>query len=466
MMQHYDVIGVGIGPFNLSLAALLADKSLKCMFVDKKAEFNWHAGVMMPTTTLQVPFMADLVTMADPTNRFSFLNYLKAQGLLYPFFFKESFFMLRKEYNEYCRWVIAQLSSCHFAMEAVRIKTLKQQNKYVWQVAIKDANGFVKQLTAENVVFGVGSVPQLPHALRDASQRIKENIHHSAQYLDIKDSLLSKKHITLIGSGQSAAEIFLDLMSTKHISTKLTWITRSKSFFPMEHTPLALEHFSPDYIDYFYDLSKEKKTKLVTKQGLLHKGISGETLKEIYTLLYQRKIYGDHSFEVISNSELVDVEPCYSSEQQQILRCHYHQRDQAQSFKVETDHVIAATGYEDNLSRWLKTVADDFALDDSGNYLIDKNYQLQHAHVHELRAFVQNAEMHSHGVGAPDLTLGAYRSALIANQLLGYKHYQFASQHGLTHFGVPTRYLKEQENAQESAQKEVKQGEEAIAEML
>ena len=133
---------------------------------------------------------------------------------------------------------------------------------------------------------------------------------------------------------------------------------------------------------------------------------------------------------------------------------------------VETDHIIAATGYEDNLSCWLKTVADVFALDDSGNYLIDKNYQLQHAHVHELRAFVQNAEMHSHGVGAPDLTLGAYRSALIANQLLGYKHYQFASQHGLTHFGVPARYLKEQKKTQESAQKEVKQGEEAMAEML
>lgn len=36
--------------------------------------------------------------------------------------------------------------------------------------------------------------------------------------------------------------------------------------------------------------------------------------------------------------------------------------------------------------------------------------------------------MASHGVGTPDLGLGAYRAATIANQLLGYEQYTLPSQ--------------------------------------
>ena len=41
--------------------------------------------------------------------------------------------------------------------------------------------------------------------------------------------------------------------------------------------------------------------------------------------------------------------------------------------------------------------------------------------------YVQNQEMHSHGVGTPDLGLGAFRAATIANQLLGYQLYELDS---------------------------------------
>jgi lysine N6-hydroxylase len=46
--------------------------------------------------------------------------------------------------------------------------------------------------------------------------------------------------------------------------------------------------------------------------------------------------------------------------------------------------------------------------------------------VHHLNGhiFVQNQEMHSHGVGTPDLGLGAYRAATIINQLLAEPLYE------------------------------------------
>ena len=95
-----DVIGIGLGPFNLSLAALLvqANESKKAvtsnitsLFFEKNSDFNWHEGMLLPKTTLQVPFFADLVTLVAPTSRYGFLNYLSHKKRLLKFYFLENF---------------------------------------------------------------------------------------------------------------------------------------------------------------------------------------------------------------------------------------------------------------------------------------------------------------------------------------------------------------------------------------
>jgi len=101
-----DFIGIGLGPFNLSLASLLHNKStLNYAIFEQKAQFDWHAGMQLPNTVLQVPFMADLVSMVDPTNPFSFLNYLRHQQRLYKFYFLEQPHIPRCEYNHYY-WIV------------------------------------------------------------------------------------------------------------------------------------------------------------------------------------------------------------------------------------------------------------------------------------------------------------------------------------------------------------------------
>ena len=67
--QRLDIIGIGIGPFNLGMAALLTkEPAITALFFDQNEQFNWHPGLMLRNATLQVPFMADLVTMADPAS--------------------------------------------------------------------------------------------------------------------------------------------------------------------------------------------------------------------------------------------------------------------------------------------------------------------------------------------------------------------------------------------------------------
>ncbi|MFG2390637.1 SidA/IucD/PvdA family monooxygenase, partial [Streptomyces lavendulae] len=70
----HDLVGIGIGPFNLSLAALAHGLpqqgigTLATAFYDQRRDFRWHPGLLIDGATLQVPFLADLVTLADPTS--------------------------------------------------------------------------------------------------------------------------------------------------------------------------------------------------------------------------------------------------------------------------------------------------------------------------------------------------------------------------------------------------------------
>src|SRR5690349_11846686 len=108
--QVWDALGVGVGPFNLSVAAL-ADglPKLRLRFFEQRKEFHWHPGMLFPEATIQVSFLKDLVTLADPTNRYSFLNFLFQKGRLYRFLNVNFGRVSRVEFNQYLRWVCDSL---------------------------------------------------------------------------------------------------------------------------------------------------------------------------------------------------------------------------------------------------------------------------------------------------------------------------------------------------------------------
>ena len=117
----HDLVGIGIGPFNLGLACLADPLDLDAVFLDSADAFRWHHGMMIEGSTIQVPFLADLVSMADPTSPFSFLNFLKQRGRLYPFYIRESFYPLRAEYDAYCRWAAERLDTLRWGRHVTAV---------------------------------------------------------------------------------------------------------------------------------------------------------------------------------------------------------------------------------------------------------------------------------------------------------------------------------------------------------
>ncbi|RKG55067.1 ornithine monooxygenase [Acinetobacter cumulans] len=424
-----DFIGIGLGPFNLSLASLLQDKTnLKYRFFEQKAQFDWHAGMQLPDTVLQVPFMADLVSMVDPTSPYSFLNYLKAQQRLYKFYFLERSQIPRREYNHYCQWVADQLSNIQYqsSVKAIYAK------EHGFEVVVEQ-DGVLQHFLCRHLVIGSGNVPHLPVCLQNLQQQYPEQCLHSASYLSQSGQQRSG-NVVVLGSGQSAAEVFMDLFDQQHaqerqprstrqaLPYKLHWLTRSNGFFPMEYAPLGLEHFSPDYTEHFYQLSAAQKEDQLKQQALLYKGISAQTIREIYQKLYHRSIGTREQMTYLhAQSHLKHAEYVQGK-----IQLHFQHTVTEQQFVLQADCVVAATGYVSPEFEFLRYLKPLIHTDEQGRWKVHRDYRLSHDALGEI--YVQNQELHTHGVGTPDLGLGACRAAHIANQLVGYELYEMSDQ--------------------------------------
>lgn len=430
----YDVLGVGLGPFNLGLAALLdgADADVDAVFLEQDAEFAWHEGMLIEGTTLEVPFLADLVTMADPTNPHSYLNYLRERDRLYEFYFYETFQIPRREYDDYLRWVSERLDACRFSRRVEEVVWDEEAECYV-VTARNPESGSEQTYRARNLALGVGSRPFVPENLQGHPE---QDVFHTAEYRFRCDRCLDADSVTVVGSGQSAAEVFLDLLDRQQEGKyRLDWLTRSDGFFPMEYSKLGLQHFTPEYMQYFYDLPDEEKDEIRTGQDLLYKGIDPDTSAAIYDLLYERSI-GDCDPDVgmFAMTEVEGIEPIKGEGSDSIesdetaiesqagyrLDCHQWQADE--SFAHESDVVILGTGYHRPIPAFLDPISGRITWDEQGRYRVTEDHRLVLDGI-EGDVFVQNGGLHSHGVGAPDLGLGCYRNSRIVNRLVGLEVY-------------------------------------------
>jgi lysine N6-hydroxylase len=414
-----DFIGIGLGPFNLGLACLTEPiDELNGLFLESKPDFEWHSGMFLEGAHLQTPFMSDLVTLADPTSPYSFLNYLKDKGRLYSFYIRENFYPLRTEYNDYCRWAAARLSSIRFNTTVTSVSYDEEGEVYVVRTA-DDA------FTARRLVLGTGTPPYIP----EACQGLGGDLLHNSRYLDYKEALQKKESITLVGSGQSAAEIYYDLLSEIDVhGYRLNWVTRSPRFFPLEYTKLTLEMTSPEYIDYFHALPEETRYRLESQQKGLFKGIDSELIDAIFDLLYQKNLKGPVPTRLLTNSALRTA-----SYEDGTYTLGLRQEEQGKDYELHTEGLILATGYRYVTPAFLEPVADRIRLDGHGRFDVARNYSIDTA---GREIFLQNAGVHTHSITSPDLGMGAYRNAYIIGELLGSEYYAVEKSIAFQEFAV------------------------------
>jgi lysine N6-hydroxylase len=287
----------------------------------------------------------------------------------------------------------------------------------------------MKTFHAKHLVIGIGAEPFLPDCARDLDHPA---VIHTSDYLFRKEQLAGKQRISIIGSGQSAAEVFQDVLQSGHAITQLSWFTRSPRFFNMDVSPGALEMSSPDYIDYFYSLPAATRSNVLRGQDNLYKGINAGLLRSLYEELYERTLAGTGGAVTLHpNSELKQVVSDGGT-----LQLLFEQVEAQRNFACATDALVLATGYHFSAPAFLSPIRDRIQWTSAGHYDLSRQYSI----TEDDTVFVQNAERHSHGFNSADLSLGPYRNAIILNAILRYDHFALETGVSFQSFGAPNGF--------------------------
>lgn len=418
----YDILAVGCGPFNLGAAALASTvPDMKFLALDAQEKFSWHSGMMFADAKVQTSFLADLVSIVSPTHPLSFLQYLVDVDRMYPFYIREDFHLTRFEYEDYLKWALSKLDNVRMG---VRVREVYWENDH-FQVKVEDTEQ--QSIAAKNLLIGIGTQPFIPSAIADLPRK---NWLHTSEYRHRLNDFEGIKDITVVGAGQSGAEVFRDLLQRfSPQQARLNWITRSASFAPLDYTKLVLEMTTPEYVKHFNALSEKKRDELNREQWHHYRGISSDTLEEIYELIYQRSIVGDPNVGLHIGTSVLSAELGEWIE----LSCVH--KNSGQTFTHSTQRVVAATGYRQRSPDFLAPVREHLDCDSQGRLDIDFN----HAVKSDLagKVYVANGDIHTHGVAAPDLGICAWRNARILNKVMERQVYNIPSRTAFTQFEKP-----------------------------
>ena len=179
--------------------------TLDGVFLEARPEFDWHPGMLLDDATLQVPFMADLVTMADPTSRVQLpelpQGHRPALLLLHP-----------RVASTRCAGSTTTTAAgpptasprCASASTSTRVEHDGER--------LRRHTATGRDLARPPAGPRRRHQPRRPAAASDAGDAAR--VLHSADYLEHRDAPARAGSVTVVGSGQSAAEVYADLLAT------------------------------------------------------------------------------------------------------------------------------------------------------------------------------------------------------------------------------------------------------------
>lgn len=413
-MQIHDLIGVGFGPSNIALAIALDEKRhhghfVDALFVEKQPGFVWHKNMLLPNAHMQISFIKDLATLRNPASRFTFLNYLHEKERLQDFVNLKTFFPSRHEFNDYLGWAAAQFEDrCAYGEAVFEVVPEKRGTEVqMLRVRSRNADGAVRERLARNLVVSVGGVPNIP--ARFQPFREDARVFHSSSYLEAIARHPHAKRIAIVGAGQSAAEIFMDLQSHPN-KPEVDLIMRARSIKPSDDSPFVNEIFNADFTDFVFNRPGPERAELL--EEFWHTNYAApdlELIQQIFNVFYRQRVAGEarHSFLRRHEVSAVRAAP-------QGVHLALHDLNTDQRSGRDYDVVILATGYGRDSHKTLLAPLAEYL----GDYAVDRNYRLQGTPELKPGIFLQGACETSHGLSDTLLSVTAIRSAEIGQALL------------------------------------------------
>jgi L-ornithine N5-monooxygenase len=415
-----DVVGVGFGPSNLALAVALAEHNaavgpaerLSFHFVERQARFGWHRGMLLEDATMQISYLKDLVTLRNPTSRFSFLAYLHAHDRLVDFINYGSAFPTRLEFHDYLEWAASTFTDeVSYGAEVTGVDAVADDPGRV-EVAAVGENGRRLRLRARNVVLATGLTPNLPEGVT-----LGARVWHNRDLLNRVDDLAGgePKRVAVVGAGQSAAET-LQYLHRTFPEAEVCAVFARYGYSPADDSSFANRIFDPAAVDDFYTAPTDVKDRLLGYHANTNYSVvDPDLIDQLYRTHYHERVAGRERLRFHNVSRVAEVRDC---------------GDRGVELAVESlidgsrevlgaDVVVYATGYRptDPLAMLDPALGASCDRDGSGRLRIRRDYRLERGTPDGAGLYVQGATEHTHGITSTLLSTVAARAGEIVASL-------------------------------------------------
>jgi L-ornithine N5-oxygenase len=414
--DNVDVAGVGFGPSNLALAIALREcgpAGAEAVFFERQPSFGWHRGMLLDDATMQISFLKDLVLLRNPVSSFSFLCYLQERGRLIDFINHQTLVPSRVEFHDYLQWAADRVSDVvRYGSEVLAIRPVSGDGVVdLLELVVRDgAHPEPYVCRARNVVLATGLQPRLPDGVRCSSR-----VWHSADYLHRLAGLPPEAtgSFTVVGSGQSAAEITNDLMSRFPDATVHAVFPRY-GYSVADDNPFANRIFDAAAVDAYYLASPPVRESLMDYHANTNYSVVDiDLIRELYRRQYQERVRGRDRLRIVNVSQVRQVH-----EHGGTVSVDVEYLPTGERSDLRSDVVVFATGYRPLDPRPLLAELMEFVeLDDDGMVQVERDYRLRTSDKLACGIYLQGGTEHTHGISSSLLSTTAQRAGHIAESL-------------------------------------------------
>ncbi|WP_194906491.1 lysine N(6)-hydroxylase/L-ornithine N(5)-oxygenase family protein [Catenulispora rubra] len=435
----HDVVGVGFGPSNLSLAIALEEQRteapesrISSLFLERQAAFGWHRNMLLPSTTMQISFLKDLATFRNPTSSFSFIAFLHASGRLLQFVNNQDFFPTRKEFHQYLDWAQARVAhrvSYGSEVRSIRLAPDAAPERPVLELEVADTAGRgSRTVLARNVVISTGLVPSMPEGVsRD------ERVWHSSEFLEKYRTMDPRelRRVAVAGAGQSAAEI-VRFLYDELPHAQVHAIVPAYGYPISDDSPFANQVFNPEAVDdYYFGSDRTRDTFWRYHRNTNYSVVDEDVIKGLYQRWYDDEIQGVKRLEFINLTRVAGVKRVGTE-----TRVSLQEGPGAEIRDLNVDALVCATGYAAMNPSGLLGELDRLCLrDESGRYRMERDYRIATAPELRCGIYLQGGTEHSHGLASSLLSNIALRSGEIIDSIVARRADQDAQGPVLAEFG-------------------------------
>ncbi|MFI1148026.1 lysine N(6)-hydroxylase/L-ornithine N(5)-oxygenase family protein [Streptomyces sp. NPDC020817] len=413
-VREAGVLAIGAGPANLALAvaieesgsAELADGTL---LLEQSPDVKWQRDLLMPWARSQVSFLKDLVTLRNPSSRFTFLNFLHEQGRLDEFINLGTFHPYRWEFSDYLQWVATSLKRVRiqYGARAARVDPVLAADGSVsgWSVLLTDGD----EIRCRDLVVGGGRDPRVPEVFAGLPA---DRLIHSAQYRTRIAGIARDEPVraVVVGGAQSAAEMFYALHENLPQS-RVTMLVRSIGLQNYQTSKFVNELFFPSFVDQFHDSPAEVRAQVLDEMRLTnYAGLAPPFLDELYTMLYRQKALGPQRSEVRAMTEVVGARV----EDGDVV-LDLRDRLSGKTEPLRCDLVLLGTGYDPRKPALVRELAARVGIDEVE---VSRAHRVRLGDAARGAVYLQGVNEETHGIADSLISVLANRSHDILTDLL------------------------------------------------